>query len=160
MESKFSENTILLFKETGNLTEIKEYGVSWDELTTGKVAPPTHGARFDIAFEGKLEGDISGTLTGVDYLEVRSDGRFMLNIYVEITTDDDERISLEEDGIVVPAGEGIADMQLNMKFSTNSQKYAWLNTMQVWGLGKVDMNSGKFTVEAFTGNFYAIPEAV
>ena len=56
-----------LFDEEAYLTDITEYGVSWESLVKGKQLPPPQGARFDIAFEGKIFGDkINGKVKGVD----------------------------------------------------------------------------------------------
>lgn len=141
-----------LFDETVQLTGIAEYGISWQDLTGGKVAPPPQGARFDIAFEGALEGlRIKGNIAGVDYLTVRADGRFVLNLQASIETGDGERIAVEEDGILLPPqdGSGIAQLQLNLRFNTASPRYAWLNKLQAWGRGTADWNTGEVRVRVY-----------
>ncbi len=140
-----------LFTETFELTSITEFGVSWEKLSKGELAPPPQGARFDLAFTGNLTGDrINGTLTGIDFANIRADGRFELNIQVTITTDDGASISLQEDGVLIPSPDGPAQLFLNMKFNTGHEKYTWLNGLQVWGRGEVDQVTGKGTVSAFT----------
>lgn len=141
-----------LFTETVHLTGVVEYGISWQALTTGQVKPPPEGARFDISFAGKIIGDqINGTLEGVDYLTVRADGRFVLNIYVTITTDDGEKIAVHESGLLLPPEDDsrIARLQMSMQFTTASPKYAWMNAIQCWALGEVDWNTGAVTVQAY-----------
>lgn len=161
MKEQFAENTRLLFTESIQLTGIDEFGTSWIELTSGQTHPPAEGARFDLHFEGTVEGpEISGTIKGTDYMSVRADGRFMLDIYATITTEDGERIALYEDGILVPEGNGMANLQLNLKFTAGSSRYAWLNKMQVWAIARTDMSRGEVTVQAYTGDFYVIPENV
>ncbi|MCB9300399.1 MAG: DUF3237 family protein [Lewinellaceae bacterium] len=142
----------MLFSETVYLTGITEYGVSWQELTTGQVRPPLEGARFDIAFAGTLEGaKLSGSIEGVDYLTVRADGRFMLDLHLTVTTEDGEKIAVYEDGQLIPPqdGSGIAQLRLCMQFTTASPKYSWLNKIQAWAVGEVDWNTGKVTVQAY-----------
>jgi hypothetical protein len=149
--SELQQEFELLFEEEVNLTGISEYGVSWEDILSGKVKIPPQGVRFDIAFEGKISGEkLNGFIKGVDYLEVRADGNFILNIYASIITDDAEMISLKEDGILSPGDNGSAKLNLNMKFSSAFPQYSWLNKKQVWGVGEVNMIEGKVTVKGFT----------
>jgi hypothetical protein len=143
-----------LFDETVHLTGITEFGVSWQDLTTGKVAPPPQGARFVIYFEGTLEGPrIKGKLSGVDFLTVRADGRFILDLHLTITTEDGENIYAHEDGILIPPQDDsrIAGLKLNMHLSTASPQYSWVNQLQVWARGTVDWNTGEVQVRAYAG---------
>lgn len=128
-----------LFDEDIHLTDIVEYGLSYQDLVSGKAVPPPQGARFDLYFEGDLYGaDITGRVKGVDYLEVRPDGKFQITIYATITTDDGARIALHETGQMTPDAPGSAQLHLTMQFSTADRKYAWLNQKQVWGAGVAD----------------------
>jgi hypothetical protein len=139
-----------LFEEEVHLTDIVEYGVSWSKLIAGETPIPAEGARFDLAFEGSLEGErIKGTVKGVDYLDVRADGRFQMTIHATITTDDGARISFTEDGVVSPGPDGIAGLRLNMEFKTSHEKYKWLNALQGWGVGTSNTNTGVVNVTAF-----------
>jgi len=148
---RLQEKFELLFEEEVSLTEITEYGISWDDLISDKAKIPPQGARFDIAFEGKIFGEkLNGFIKGFDYLEVRADGNFSLNIYALIITDDGEMISFKEDGILSPGDNGSAKLNLNMRFSSASPQYNWLNKKQVWGIGEVNMIEGKVTVKGFT----------
>lgn len=154
MKTKLNESVCHLFDETVQLTGIIEYGISWVRLTEGKAALPPEGAHFDISFEGTLAGkNLNGKIRGTDYLEVRADGRFILNIQATIITNDGESIALHEDGILTPSESGKeADLFLNMKFTTHAEKYRWLNKTNVWGIGKVDMGKGKVQVSAFAAS--------
>jgi len=135
----------LLFEEDILLTDYVEYGFSLQDLVGGRPLPP-EGARFDISFEGSLTGDrIKGTIKGVDYLEVRADGRFFLNLYARITTDDGAKILVEESGT-----NDHGDLKLQMRFHTNDERYAWLNQEQVMGLGRADFATGKASVKGYS----------
>jgi len=148
---RLQEKFELLFEEEVSLTGITEYGISWDDMISGKAKVPLQGARFDIAFEGKISGEnLNGLIKGVDYLEVQADGNFILNIYASIITDDGEMISLKEDGILSPSDNGSAKLNLNMRFSSAFPQYSWLNKKQVWGIGDVNMQRGEVTVKGFT----------
>ena len=131
----------LLYEYTVKFTGMTEYGVSLESLMAGDEAPPPEGARFDVAFEGESTGPkLKGKVTGVDYLQIRADGRFQLHIHGEITTDDGKKIALFADGVAVPReGSSIADLRENVTLSTSSKDYAWVNTRQVWATGTVDL---------------------
>lgn len=161
MKSQIEHKTQLLFKENLHLTGVTEYGVRWDELLGGEVAPPPQGARFDITFEGTFNGpDLKGTIKGIDYLTVRADGKFMLNIYATVTTDDGTVIPIREQGPVMPGENGMAHLQLAITFTANAPKYAWLNQVEGWAIGEINMNSREVTAEVYTGAYHQIPAAV
>jgi len=131
----------LLYEYTANLTGMKEYGVSFQDLTAGTAAPPPEGARFDVSFEGESVGPkLKGKVTGTDYLRVRADGRFDLHIHAEITTNDGQSISLHADGVVLPQQNSpVADLRENVTLFTSSKAYSWVNPLQVWGTGTVNL---------------------
>ncbi len=131
----------LLYEYAVKFTGITEYGVSLQSLLAGEAAPPPEGARFDVAFEGPATGPkLKGNVTGVDYVRVRADGRFQLHIHAHITTDDGEHIALFADGVILPReGSSVADIRENVTLSTSSKRYGWVNSLQVWGTGTVDL---------------------
>jgi len=131
----------LLYEYTVKITRMTEYGVSLESLMAGGVAPPPEGARFDAWFEGTSNGPkLKGKVTGVDYLRIRADGRFQLHIHAEITADDGQKIALHADGVALPRKDSsIADLRENVTLSTSAKDYAWVNVLQVWGVGTVDL---------------------
>lgn len=140
-----------LFDEEISLTGITDFGVSWEDLTSGKAELPPQGARYNIAFEGKVFGDkINGDIKGVDYLYVRCDGKFELNIQASILTDDGVMIHVHETGVSKPNTDGTAKLNLNLSFSTNSEKYDWLNQKQVWAVGEVNMIHGNVSMKCYS----------
>jgi len=161
MNTYLTNNTELLFEERLQLTNITEYGISWNELTNGATAPNPEGARFDLDFEGQVYGPrINGQIKGTDYLEVRADGKFMLNIQAMIVTDDEKRIAVHEDGILYRGENGKAYIQLNLQFTTHYPDYTWMNNIQGWAICEVDILLGKVSVKVYKGSFKTIPEAV
>jgi hypothetical protein len=131
----------LLYEYTVKLTGLTEYGASFGPLQAGTMPPPPEGARFDISFEGASIGPkLKGKVVGVDYLRVRADGRFDLHIHAEITTDDGHKISLHADGVALPQpGSPVAGLRENVTLFTSSKAYAWVNSLQVWATGTVDL---------------------
>jgi len=140
------------YEYTLKITELTEYGVGLESLMAGVVASPPEGARFDVAFAGASNGPkLKGKVTGVDYGRVRADGRFQLHIHAAITTDDGQTISLHADGVALPrAGSSIADLRENVTLSTSSKNYTWVNPLQIWGLGTVDLAEQVIQVKGYS----------
>lgn len=158
MDTYLNNNTELFFEEQIHLTNIREYGISWNEMTSGKSRPGPEGARFDLDFEGIVDGpQIKGKIKGTDYLEVRADGKFMLNIRAFIQTEDGKRIFVREDGILYPAENGEAHIQLNLQFTTHHPEYSWINNVQGWALCEVNMRLGEVKVKVYKGAFDKVP---
>ena len=133
-----------------DLTGVTEYGLSMDALLTGKEAVPLQGARFDLAVNGRFKGRLAGRAHGVDYLRVRADGRMDLDLHLAVETDDGHRIALSGDGQAAPRnGEPILDIFGNIRFSTASKEYAWVNERQIWSVGTASLAAGKIHIEAF-----------
>lgn len=135
----------LLFEERVRLTEVVEYGFPMNDLLEGKTPIPPEGARFDIYFEGSLQGDrIRGTIEGVDFLEVRADGRYFLNLQARIRTEDGANIQLRETGV-----NNQGTLRLQMEFHTGDRRYSWLNSRQVLGIGTVDLSAAEANVQGY-----------
>lgn len=131
----------LLYEYTLNVTAVTEYGVSFAALASGQAPPPPEGARFDVAFEGTASGPrLSGVVKGTDHVSVRADGRFDLHIHADITTEDGARIALCAGGVALPnPGTPIFELRENVTLFTSTPGYAWVNPLQVWGVGTVDL---------------------
>jgi Protein of unknown function (DUF3237) len=142
----------LLYKVTLHITGMKEYGVGFAALTAGEVAPPVEGARFDVAFEGTASGPkLNGTAEGIDYVRVRANGRFELHIHETIRTGDGQSIAVQGDGVAIlrPEG-GVADLRVNMTLFASAKAYAWVNQLQVWGVGTLDLARQVIQVTAYS----------
>jgi hypothetical protein len=142
----------LLYEYTLKITGVTEYGVSLESLMAGEVAPPPEGARFDVVFDGASRGPkLKGKVTGVDYVRIRADGRFQLHIHAEITADDGQKIALEADGVALPRKDSsIADLRENVTLFTSSKDYTWVNALQVWGIGTVDLAEQVVQVKGYS----------
>ena len=142
----------LVYEAEIQFTNIVEYGVSMAAITSGKVALPAEGARFDYVFQGDLRGPkLRGKITGTDYLYVRADGRFQLHIHAQIRTDDGHNISFSSDGASIQK-DGTKETQLRVAVSlfTSSPAYKWLNKLHIWAVGSLDPGKGQAFVKAYT----------
>ena len=124
------------------ITGMVEYGVSFGEVMAQKIQIPPEGGRFDIAFAGEVTGSrISGKISGVDYTHLRADGRFQLDVHAEITTEDGQKISVKADGVASQRKDSsISDLRENVTLFSSSKDYIWVNTVQVWAVGTVDLD--------------------
>jgi len=133
-----------------DITGVTDYGVTMEAILAGQAKVPPQGLRFDVAFAGRASGLVAGRVHGVDYVRMRADGRFDLDIRAVIETDTGDRIALSADGVaVLRAGMPVADLFENITLSTAALDYAWVHTRQVWGIGSVDLAAGKIHVEAY-----------
>lgn len=139
------------FDEELHLTNVIDFGVDMQQILSDPANLPPTGARLDIEYEGRIEGErLSGNLKGVDYAIIRADGRFQLDIRGRITTDDGAPIALYADGIMKqPDANGIAELRLNMQLTTGAPDYAWVNALQVWGSGRVNLETGQIRVRTY-----------
>ena len=145
IEQKIITEQKVFFTEEVRLTNVKEYGYTWDDFINQRVEIPGEGLRFDIHFEGFITGEgINGSIKGVDYLTVRADGRLFLDLYAEITTVDDARIFVKESGINVHG-----QLSLTMDFHTNDERYVWMNQEHIWATGDVSFEQGSVRIKAY-----------
>ena len=140
----------LLYEYTPKITRVIDYGSPAEHVLSGKTSPPPGGARIDVYFEGPVTGKLRGHIKGVDYLLVRADGRVELDIHAEITTDDEKRISLAADGVAISVnGSPTFELRENVTLTTSHPEYAWLNPLQIWAPGTVDLRTGEIRVKGF-----------
>jgi hypothetical protein len=144
----------LLYEYTLNVTSVTEYGVSLDALASGQVPPPPEGARFDVTFEGSASGPrIAGTVKGKDCVSVRADGRFDLHIHAEITTEDGAKIALFANGVALARpGTPIFELRENVSLFTSMPGYTWVNPLQVWGVGTVDLAAQVIHIKGYSAS--------
>jgi hypothetical protein len=141
----------LVYEYRLQVTRVVEYGASADALFSGSVPPPPEGARIDFYLDGRVVGPkLLGTVTGVDYLYFRPDGRAELHIHAEITTEDGKKISLTADGVATPErGSPVCQLRENVSLLTHHPEFVWVNAIQLWASGTVDVSSGHVHVKAY-----------
>jgi hypothetical protein len=143
----------LLYDVTAHFTKVTEYGVSLAAVVSGQVAPMPAGARFDVAFEGISRGPkLIGTISGVDYVQVRADGRIQLHIHATITTEDGATIAYFADGVATPdqntGGAQVRELW-HVTLTTSSPAYAWVNQLQGLAQATVDPAKGEIAVKGY-----------
>jgi Protein of unknown function (DUF3237) len=141
----------LLYAYTVQFTNVVEYGISAEVVLSGQTPPPAEGARFDVYFEGPVTGArLNGTVKGIDYLHIRADGRAQLDIHAEITTEDGKKIALAADGVAIPQeGSSVFQLRENATLTSNHPEYAWVNPLQIWAPGTVDVGKGEVRIKGY-----------
>jgi hypothetical protein len=127
-----------------------EYGLSLSDVIAGNAAPPSHGARFDVYFEGQVDGRIQGKISGADFAFMRPDGLIELNIHAKIDAGNGVLIAFWAGGIGrLRSGEPVLDLAENVRLTTSHESHHWVNGRQIWATGTADLGAGKISVEAF-----------
>jgi hypothetical protein len=142
----------LIYEYTSKITGVTSYGApDLGALLSGAATPPPQGARYDVAFEGPVVGQkLRGSVKGIDYLHVRPDGRGQLHIHGEITTEDGKKIALTADGVAIfKEGPPIGDLRENATLTTSESDYAWVNPLQIWAPGTVDLAKGEVHIRGY-----------
>jgi hypothetical protein len=139
----------LIYEYALQITQVVEYGASAEALFSGQTPPP-EGARLDLYLEGRVAGPrLKGTVRGVDYLEFRADGRADLHIHAEITIEDGKKIALFAEGVAIPDhGSPVFQLRENVKLTSNHPELLWVNLIQIWASGMVDVSNGQVRVKA------------
>jgi hypothetical protein len=141
----------LIYEYTPQVTRIVEYGASAEAMLMRRSPPPDEGARLDLYLEGPvIAGRLQGDVTGVDYLNVRADGRFELHIHGHITLEDGTKVALEAGGVAIPEGDSsIFQLREHVTLTSNHPPLVWVNTTEVWARGTVDVSSGQVHLRAY-----------
>jgi hypothetical protein len=139
----------LLYEETFQITGVGEYGLSMPDVLSGKTPVPPQGARFDVAVKGQLAGArLGGTIVATDYVAMRADGNTRVHVHGDITTKEGDRIAFFADGVFAPGAP--AQLRENVTLYTACSRYAWVNQLQIWATGTVDLAKGEAKLKAYT----------
>jgi len=140
----------LLYEYTLHLGSPTEYGASLDAVVSGQEAPPPAGLRVDLPFEGESSGRVAGTIKGIDYLNIRADGRMELDLRATLTTPEGEKIALAADGVALRRRDSATvGLRENVRLRSASPTWGWLNTLQIWAIGEADMARGEVCIRGY-----------
>jgi hypothetical protein len=141
----------LIYEYTPRVTHVVEYGASAEAVLMRTSPPPKEGGRLDLYLEGPvIAGRLQGTVTGVDYLNMRADGRAELHIHGHITLEDGKKVALEAGGVAVPEGDSsIFQLREHVNLTSNDPALAWVNATEVWARGTVDVSTGQVHLRAY-----------
>ncbi|MGA2765876.1 MAG: DUF3237 family protein [Spirochaetia bacterium] len=140
-----------LFDSTTQITETIDFGTGMEDVRSGRTTMPPQGLRFNLRIEGELTGaKVKGKISGTNYLYVRADGVGFIDAHFIVITPEGDRIAMHAQGISTPPeGSTVSQFRENESFFTASTKYAWINRIQVWATGSVDLETGKLTAKGY-----------
>lgn len=139
-----------IYSYTVNVSEMIDYGQKLGRILSGKEVPSLSGARFDTTVSGRSEGRLSGSVIGTDFLFLRPDGGFDVDIRARIETDDGCRLFLSAGGVgALREGQLIMDLTEYVRLHSSFPQYTWVNTCQFWARGYADLNKGEIFTEGF-----------
>jgi hypothetical protein len=102
-----------------------------------EIGSGPHGMRRIVPLTGgKIEGPkIKGEVLpfGADWVLIRPDGVFQLDVRATIRTDDDELVYATYGGVVDSSRDYFRTIHT---FETGAEKYSWLNKIVCVGIGK------------------------
>ena len=114
--------------------------------TTQAVTPVavagTNGTRVTVTvteatFVGpKITASAIPGVAGGDWPMVRSDGTLLLDVRLNLRTDDGADIYVAYTGVGNPIGDGMFEIRTAPLFQTGDPRYAWLNNVQGVGIGR------------------------
>ena len=137
----------LIYEYSPQVTRVVDYGASAEALLSGQVSPPPEGARIDFYLEGPVIGPrLKGTISGVDYLYFRADGRAELHIHAEITTEEEEKDRTRRWSHRGSQGRifGVSACRENVTLLTNHTELAWVNALKFGQLERLMWRTVRF----------------
>ena len=140
-----------LFDAATQITETIDFGIKVQDVRSGRTPMPPQGLRFNFKIEGELTGaKIKGKISGIDYFYLRADGIGFIDAQMIVTTTEGDRIAIHTQGIsTLHEGSAVSQFSESESFLTASVKYAWINRIQGWATGTVDLATGKLAAKSY-----------
>ena len=127
------------------------------------IGPSSHGTRVIIPVIGgtvkgpKVNGEVLSF--GADWILLRPDGMFELDVRITVRTDDNELIYVYYRGLSnvspeirerIQKGEDVDPSEYYFRttpiFETGSEQYSWLNQIICVGVGKSELNKVRYNI--------------
>lgn len=101
-------------------------------------------------FDGpRLKGAVPSGASG-DWVTLRDDGSFRLDVRLTLVTDDDAVILCTYNGVGQADANGAMTLKTAPTFETGDERYQWLNRVQAIGYGTVDGEGVHYDVYALS----------
>lgn len=142
-----------LYEARLTIVATRDFGYPLEALRSRSTPVPPSGARYDVEFVGTIEGErLTGTVSGVDHVYVRADGRMELHLHGRVVTADGAPMAFSGSGVAVadPASE-LVRIYDSATLHTADPRYLWVNALPMWGVGTLDLARSELRVTGFTG---------
>lgn len=144
------ERATLVYEASVNTTGLEGFGVNPTDYFTGAAAIPATGARIDIDFAGTTAGELSGNISGTDYIVIHPDGSLDLNVRGKIETAEGAVVSLKVNGVSLPTDmPGISHLFETVELKTGHEDFSYLNDKHIIGVGINDAATNTLTVRLY-----------
>jgi hypothetical protein len=139
-----------LYDVAGQITKTIDFGV--DLKVAERTPSPPQGLRFNFDWQAELTGArIKGKIAGTNYVYTRADGVTFINSQGVLTTPEGDRIAVHTEGISTrQEGSPVFQERENIQFYTACPRYAWVNRLQCWATGSVDLSTGRIAMKVYT----------
>jgi hypothetical protein len=140
-----------LYDAVIQLADVIDFGIDLESLAMGRAQIPPQGLRFDTIFQGEFTGPkLKGKLAGTDYWTWRPDGVGLVHVHTVLTTADGDRIAYHATGAFKgEAGSMVFQLRENIGFHTAAAQHDWVNRLQGWGTGTIDMTVRKLVMKVY-----------
>lgn len=142
----------LIYRAEIKYIDLVEYGISLESLSSGENPIPSAGARFDRSFQGILNGPVlKGLVDGTDFLYIRPDRTFHTHLHGRIITAEGIRIAVSSEGVSLHQNfSDEALLRSSVTLFTSSEPYLWLNRLQLWSVGSMDLAQGAASLRSYS----------
>ena len=139
-----------LYDSAGQITKTTDFGI--DLKVSVRTPSPPEGLRFNFDWQAELVGArIRGKMAGTNYVYTRADGVTFINSQAVLTTPEGDRIAVHTEGISTrQEGSAVFQERENIQFFTACPRYAWVNRLQCWATGTVDLSTGKIAMTGYS----------
>ena len=129
-------NGTLVYEATVSTIGTEGFGVNVTDFFSGVQPIPAEGARADFVFAGTSQGEVTGNISGVDFVVIHPDGSLTLNVRGQIETADGTKVSLKVNGTSFTTDQpGISHLFETVELKSNHPDYNYLNDKHVIGVG-------------------------
>ena len=138
-----------LYDAKGQITKTIDFGI--DLRVSTQTPVPPQGLRFNFDWQADLAGSkLKGRIVGTNYAYTTADGVSHVDSQGVLTTPEGDRIAVHTTGISTRKKDSPLFLQHeNISFFTGSERYRWVNQVQAWGNGTVDLATGRFEIKAY-----------
>lgn len=96
----------------------------------------------------KVNGALPEGVAAGDWLTIRADGSFALDVRFSLKTDDGADIYVTYTGIGTRNEDGTSNIRTAPRFETGDERYAWLNNLFCVAIGKTTPDGVEYDVYA------------
>ncbi len=143
-------NATLVYEAEAQSTNLEGFGLNPADIVSGQVEIPAEGIRVNVDFAGTTTGELSGNLTGTDYVVVLPNGNLIVDVHGMIETEAGEKVALKVDGLLIPSeNPGIGNFFELASYTSYFEGFEYLNDKYIIGVGTSDNINNLLTLRLY-----------